>query len=230
MRIVDLGCGTGRLTQRLHEGLGARETIGIDRSDRMLEEARRDPPTSGVRFEAGTIESFNAREHYDLIFSNAAFHWIEHHETLIPRLYEVLAPGGQLAFQLPAMHDSVSHRLADELTETAPFRDAFAGWRRPQPVLEPDAYARLMFRTGFIEPRVRLVIYPHVLANREAVYEWMAGTLLTEYEKRLPGRLFEDFARAYRDRLLPRLPDDCPFFFPYRRILCHGRKPLQPAA
>ena len=224
LRIVDLGCGTGSLTRRWHAVLDARETLGLDRSGRMLEIARREPAAAGLRFEVGTIEQFHGREEYDVIVSNAALHWVDDHETLLGRLFAALKPGGQLAFQVPAMHDTPSHTLPDSLTTDARFRDAFGGWTRPQPVLTPVEYARLLYRVGFAEPKVQLTIYPHVLASRDEVVEWMKGTLLTEYEKRLAPETFAEFVGAFRDGLVARLPDDRPFFFPFKRIFCWGRK------
>lgn len=224
MRVVDLGCGTGALTRRLHATLHARETTGIDRSPRMLEVAQRDPLPDGLRFEVGTVESFAGDAEYDLIFSNAVFHWIEDHRALIARLFAALKPGGQLAFQIPAMHHSITHALPDQLAAGPPFRDVFAGWQRPQPVLPPEEYSRLLFRTGFTAPRVHLIIYPHVLNSREDVVEWLRGTLLTEYEKRLSPRQYEDFVAAYREALIPQLPEDRPFFFPFTRLLCWGKR------
>ncbi len=67
MRIVDLGCGTGRITRLLHERLGARETLGIDRSEKMLHAAGSDLP-DGLQFEHGTIEAFDAVDRYDSHF------------------------------------------------------------------------------------------------------------------------------------------------------------------
>lgn len=52
----------------------------------------------------------------------------------------------------------------------------------------------------------------------------MKGTLLTEYEKHLTADEFIAFTDAYRERLLPLLPDERPFFFPFKRIFCWGRK------
>jgi trans-aconitate 2-methyltransferase len=225
MRVIDLGCGAGHLTRRLHDGLHAAETVGLDRSARMLDAARAAAaPDSGLRFELGTIESFSAHDEYDLIFSNAALHWIDDHQSLLARLAGGLKPGGQLAFQVPAMHDHPSHTVADELTTVEPFRSAFGGWRRPQPVLRPDEYARLLFRLGFREPRVQLVIYPHVLTGPEGVVEWMKGTLLTEYEKRLDPDRFASFLDIYRERVLGQLPPERPFFFPFIRIICCARR------
>lgn len=224
MQVVDLGCGTGALTRMLHERLQARSTLGLDRSERMLEQARQLPLPAGLRFEVGDIQSFAARDTYDLIVSNAALHWISDHDTLIPRLGAALKPGGQFAFQVPASHDEPAHTVANELASEEPFASAFGGWRWPTPVLGPAAYARLLYRTGFPEPSVRLIVYPHVLSGPEDVVEWMKGTLLTEYERHLPPELFPPFFGAYRERLLARLEQVRPFFFPYKRILCWGQK------
>src|SRR3954465_12811236 len=80
MCIVDLGCGTGKLTRVMHERLNARQTIGIDRSESMLSVAPADAgPLAALRFEVATIESFadrrlDRRDQPELIFSNAALH------------------------------------------------------------------------------------------------------------------------------------------------------------
>ena len=224
MRVVDLGCGTGKLTRTLHERLHARETIGIDRSARMLAPIERDVLPAGLRFDVAAIESFPGDlGAFDLVYSNAAFHWVEDHPSLVARLAGALTRGGQLAFQVPAQHDTPAHLVAEALTGVEPFRGALGGWRRPQPVLPPDEYARLLYRVGFPDPAVRLIVYPHVLPGPEDVVEWFKGTLLTEYERRLPADLFARFVEEYRARLLPQLDAARPFFFPFKRILCWGQ-------
>jgi trans-aconitate 2-methyltransferase len=225
MRVADLGCGTGKLTRQLHARLQARETLGIDRSARMLASQRDESLPAGLTFAVETIESFLAGDgFYDLLFSNAVFHWMEDHDLLLARLAEKLAPGGQLAFQVPAMHDEVSHLVADELSDMEPFASALGAWRRARTVLAPEAYARLLFQIGFADPQARLIVYPHVLAGPEAVIDWMRGTLLAEYERHLPPDLFGRFVEAYQARLLPRLEATRPFFFPFKRVLCWGQR------
>lgn len=230
MRVVDLGCGTGKLTRTLHEQLDARETRGIDRSESMLAGTRDAVWPPGLRFEVGTIESFAARaseatgQTYDLLFSNAALHWVDDHERLLGQLAAALAPAGQLAFQVPAQHDATPSRLAEELAAVEPFRSAFGGWRRSQPVLTPDAYARALYRHGFAAPKVQLIVYPHVLASRDEVVEWVKGTMLTEYRRHLPSDVYDRFVDEYRRRLLAQLDEARPFFYPFKRILCWGQR------
>jgi trans-aconitate 2-methyltransferase len=224
MRVVDLGCGTGRLTRELHERLAARETIGIDRSTRMLD-AGGTEPLPGLRFDVADIESFPSDgARYDLIFSNAALHWVEHHDTLFERLVASLERRGQLAVQMPAMHDEAAHVVARELIAEEPFRSACGGWQKPQPVLAPDAYGRLLVSLGITTPVVRLIVYRHVLAAPEDVVEWVKGTLLGEYSRHLSAELFEHFLSAYRERLLARLDASRPYVFPFKRILIWGQR------
>jgi trans-aconitate 2-methyltransferase len=230
MRVVDLGCGTGKLTRTLHDRLEALETLGIDRSDSMLAGAREQQPPAGLRFETGTIEDFASADVarrlpvWDLIFSNAALHWVDEHERLLAHLAARLGRSGQIAFQVPAQHDTLTHRLAEELAAEEPYRSAFAGWRRSQPVLTPDAYARILHRCGFIDQKSQLIVYPHILTSREEVVEWVKGTMLTEYKRHLPEAVYDQFVDAYRLRLLERLEDSRPFFYPFKRILCWGQR------
>jgi trans-aconitate 2-methyltransferase len=225
MRIVDLGCGTGRLTRRLHDQLQAADTLGLDRSPRMLAEANRECAIDGLRFDEQDIAAFPREgEQFDLVFSNAALHWVDDHPRVFERLASALAPGGQIAVQMPAMHGDASHVTARELAEEEPFRSALNGWRRSQPVLSPEAYARLLFRLGFREPSVRLIVYPHVLGGPEEVVEWVKGTLLAEYSRHLRADLFDAFVEEYRRRLLDRLERDRPFLFPFKRILIWGQR------
>src|SRR5258708_15121276 len=70
MRMADLGCGTGNLTQVLHQGLKAANTLGLDSSAAMLSKAQ-SLAGGGLRFEQADISDFAAAGEFDLIFSNA---------------------------------------------------------------------------------------------------------------------------------------------------------------
>lgn len=222
MRVVDLGCGPGGLTAELHDVLGARETIGLDSSDAMLAQARKHA-RPGLRFERGDIADFDGRG-FDLVFSNAALQWVPiDHAELLARLARALAPGGQLSVQVPANFDQPTHVVAAGLAGEEPYASALGGRREFLSVLRPEEYATLLDRLGFGEQSVRLQVYGHHLPSRDAVIDWVRGTMLTAYETRLPGDLFERFVGDYRDRLLAVLPDERPFFLPFKRILFEGR-------
>ncbi|HEY3354508.1 MAG TPA: methyltransferase domain-containing protein [Polyangia bacterium] len=217
MRVVDLGCGTGELTRVLHERLAARETVGVDSSPAMLERAGAHAG-GDLRFERGDIATWEGAG-YDLVFSNAALHWVEGHEALLGRLRAAVAPGGQLAVQVPANHEHPSQLAAQDVARETPFADALGGYVRVSPVLGPAAYAEALFGLGFREQHVQLRVYGHVLASRDDVLEWLKGTTLTDYQRRLPPALYPQFVERYRARLSERLPDTRPYFFTFQRLL-----------
>jgi trans-aconitate 2-methyltransferase len=226
MRVVDLGCGTGELTRTLHQRLGARETLGVDSPAAMLERSR-SFEADGLRFERREIGELLASTEpgrWDLVFSNAALHWLPDHEGLLARLTAALAPGGQLAVQVPANHDHPSQIVAGEVAAEPSFREALQGFIRRSPVLPPEDYAVRLEALGYPEQHVRLVVYGHRLPSREAVVEWVKGTLLTDYQKRMPEELFDRYLDRYRAALRPRLSDTRPFFLTYKRLLFWARR------
>ncbi len=225
MRVVDLGCGTGGLTRQLHLKLGAASTLGIDNSPNMLDAARANA-AEGLRFELGDIGEFARRapERFDLVFSNAALQWLPDQPAVLRDVAGLVAPGGQLAVQVPANHDHPSHAVAHRIAAESRFREALGGYVRGTPVLAPEAYAELLDRLGFPEQHVRLQVYGHHLPGREDVIEWVKGTLLTDYQQRLPPELFQQFLARYRAELLTQLEDRRPYFYPFKRILMWARR------
>ncbi len=222
MRVVDLGCGTGELTREMHEQLGAADTLGIDGSEAMLEKSRAHA-RDGIHFEHADIAEFAADRRFDLVLSNAALHWLPDHAALFARLTAALVPGGQLAVQVPANFDHASHVVAGEVAAERPFADALGGAAHAQNVLAPEAYASLLERLGYREQHVRLRVYVHRLAARETVVEWVEGSLLTHYRRRLGAELYAAFVARYRERLLPRLDDLRPYPFTFKRIFVWGQ-------
>jgi len=175
----------------------------------------------GLEFQTGRIE--DASGDYDLVFSHAAVHWVENHESLIPRLWGMVRSGGQLAVQMPANHGHTAHLAITEVAGLRPFVEALRGWTRRPPVLRVERYAELLHELGAERPTVLEKVYPHVLADADAVVDWTRGTALVPYFERLPAALHGPFLIAYRDLLRSRMPGR-PVFYGFRRILFAASK------
>jgi trans-aconitate 2-methyltransferase len=212
MRIADLGCGTGELTRELHEQLSAEETLGIDNSESMLSKAK---PSDTLSFELGDIANFTSGRPFDLIFSNAALHWVPDHEHLFARLVALLTPHGQLAVQMPANHDHPSHRIAADLAPSF-------GITPTLNVLPPERYATLLHHLGFARQHVRLQVYGHVLPSSADVVEWTKGTTLTPYREALSPERYDEFLAEYTTRVVAALGDARPYFYTFKRVLMCG--------
>lgn len=225
-RAVDLGCGTGRYTKMLHERTGAAETLGIDSSTRMLADADAFAG-AGVRFALGDLRDLPEPESgrgWDVVFSNAALQWVPDQEELLPRLVDRLAPGGQLAFQVPANFDHPSHTLADEVGAELGLEPL----DRAIGALTAGRYAEILWACGLRDLDVTMRVYGAQLDRTDDVIEWVSGTLLTRFEARLDADAFAEFGRRYRERLLAALGDPSgarPYYYAFPRILCRGRRP-----
>jgi trans-aconitate 2-methyltransferase len=215
VRVIDLGCGTGELTRELHEQLAASETLGIDSSESMLQKAA---PSATLHFQRGDIETFTSDHPFDVVFSNAALHWIPDHEQLFTRLISLLAPNGQLAIQMPANHGHASHRIAAEVAAS------FGIEPRTVNVLAPESYAALLHRLGFARQHVRLQVYGHLLPSTADVVEWTKGTTLTPYREALSSDRYADFIAEYTNRLVATLGDERPYFYTFKRVLLWATK------
>lgn len=217
---VDLGCGTGELTVELHQRLGADRTVGIDSSAAMLEQA---PAADGVRFEQADLATFRPPAPVDVVFANAALQWVPDHEPLLVSLAAMLAPGGQLAVQVPCNHDHPSHTvsagLARELLDDPP-ADPVA-----EHVLAPARYAEVLHDLGFVEQHVRMQVYGHVLDRTSDVVEWTKGTSLTRFKHVMTDEEHEAFVEEYRRRLVATLGDHQPYFYAFKRILFWAKMP-----
>ena len=211
MKVLDLGCGAGQLTLQLHERLAAAETVGIDNSETMLAQAR-SIATAGLRFETGDIATFEPGASPDLIFSNAAVHWVPEHKDLLARLSGFLPAEGQLAIQMPANDDHPSHRIAAELAIE------MGAEPRRNHLLALEDYASILHELDFRQQHVRMQVYGHELDSSEAVVDWVRGALLTDYESRLGSR-FPGFLEEYGRRVVEALGASSPFFYTYKRIL-----------
>ena len=223
LEVVDLGCGTGELTRELHRNLEASSTLGVDSSKAMLERCRAfEEP--GLTFRHENIETFTPEEPVDLVFSNAALQWVPDHRTLIPRLARFVAPGGQIAIQVPANEDQPSHTVATRVAGEEPFRTALGGFVMRPATLGPEQYASLLWRSGFRDLHVRLQVYTHELGGPEDVVDWVKGSLLNAYKLRLTPELYAEFLARYATLLLREVQGGSPFLFTFKRVLVWGRR------
>jgi trans-aconitate 2-methyltransferase len=217
---VDLGCGSGELTVELHEHLRTASTVGIDSSPAMLSRA---PAATGVRFEVADIRTYAPPAPVDVVFANASLQWVPDHEHLLGRLTSMLRAGGELAVQVPCNHDHPSHTVAVEVAAELladPPPDPVAA-----NVLAPERYAEVLHDLGFVDQRVRMHVYGHVLASTAEVVEWTKGTSLTRFKPALGDEGFDELVARYRERLVAVLGDRRPYFYAFKRILFCARLP-----
>lgn len=113
--VVDLGCGTASITEKLSEK--GFEILGIDASETMLEKAKNLYPQ--LNFKLDDACSFKLDKKADAVFSNAVFHWIDNHNELIKNISENLKTGGEFVFEFGGKGNAkIVHNALKEAFET----------------------------------------------------------------------------------------------------------------
>jgi trans-aconitate 2-methyltransferase len=220
-RVVDLGCGTGSLTRILAQRYAQASVTGLDGSAEMLAKAAKDvAPGETAAWEQAGIATWTARHKVDLIYSNAALHWLRGHERLFPHLVAQLAPGGVLAVQMPRNHHAPSHALIDRGIQGRPgLPERMKANPRPLPVPEPGFYYDLL-RPLVASIDIWETEYLHVLQGEDPVVEWTKATTLKPVLEALRPDERDAFVAEYKAgcrAAYPKRPDGSTLF-PFRRI------------
>ena len=224
-RVYDLGCGPGNSTELLVERFPDAQVVGTDNSEAMLASARKRLPA--CRFELGDIAQWQPADAPDLIYANAALHWVPDHETLLPRLFEALAPGGVLAIQMPDSRDEPTHRLMREVATLDPWASSIgdAATVRTK-ILALNAYYDLLARDA-AEVDVWRTAYQHPMDTPAAIVDWVRSTGLKPFVDPLSPAYREGFLAEYERRIaltyLPRADRRLLLSFPRLFIVARRR-------
>ena len=222
LKVVDLGCGTGELTNMLAEKLPNATVLGVDSSTEMLAEAKAFA-NNLLSFKQSSIEEQIANnQKWDLIFSNAAIQWVDHHQVLFPNIIKLLNPGGQIAIQMPSQTENALNQILDELVQEQPYKENLKGYHRISPVLKTDEYAQILFENGSKSMTVFEKIYPIIGQTYIDLYDFISGSALPPYLDKLAGEAKENFNSEYQSRIKTRFPQS-PTLYPFKRIIIEAK-------
>lgn len=190
--ILDLGCGTGHLTQEIARRGSV--VVGIDQSSEMIEKARISYPH--LEFAVADALTYRPDRQFDAVFSNAVLHWVQPPERAIQTMRAALKPGGRLVAEFGGRGNTASI-LA--VTRRNP-------WYFPGIV----EYGQLLEANGFELVRAMLFERPTPLAGEAGLRSW----LQMFYQPPLP----EEVVAAAEEQLRPKLFRDGTWFLDYRRL------------
>ena len=183
-RLIDLGCGTGNSTEALRRRWPGAEVTGLDNSARMLEMAARDFPSG--KWVQADINAWSAETPYDLVFSNATLQWVKGHATLIPRLFAQVAAGGALAVQMPHSGKMAVRKWILATADDSAWRERMVAARNATAIESSETYYDLL---APLSSRLDLweTEYMHVMADPDAILEWIRATSLRPFLDALAG-------------------------------------------
>ena len=221
--VYDLGCGSGNVTRIIAERFSGARVAGVDMSSDMLAKAAETP--SRIEWIEADVAEWEPNGAPELIYSNAALHWVDDHTTLFPRLFGFVAPGGCLAVQMPLSYSMASHvlmretladggtdgsRLGDDALAAAVARKWVLDAEEYYDLLAPEAQSVDVWETEYLQR----------LEGEDPVLEWVRATGLRPILNGLRAVERERFIEVYRKRLRRAYPcrPGGHTLYPFRRL------------
>ena len=224
-RVLDLGCGTGRVTAEIAGRVPRGRVIGADRSSAMLQTAQtwlkaHAPRTALVRVDAAALP-FNRA--FDAVFSGATFHWIHDHTALFRSLAQALKPGGRLSAQCGGQGNlAVLKGRADQLIRTPRYAPYFENWVEPTYYADVASTHRRMEAAGFVDIEVWMEAAPTTFGGSDEYRQFVGNVCVREHVARLSQDDREAFLRELTDAAMGDTP---PFTLDYWRLNISARRP-----
>lgn len=211
--ILDLGCGTGQLTQQI--AVAGAEVIGIDYAPSMIAQAQKNYPN--LKFIVADARCFDLAQSFDAVFSNAALHWIKEPELVIKCIWQALKPGGRFVAEfggkgnIQGTIQSIVEAISQAMPPTFPIVQS--PWYFPS----IGEYATLLEQQGFSVTYATLFERPTPLEGEAGLANWiqMFGS---HFLSGIPSAQQVEIIQKVEHNLKSKLYRDGTWFVDYQRI------------
>ena len=207
--ILDVGCGDGKITAEIARAVPRGSAAGVDASPQMIEFAQKTFPAKkfpNLDFQVMDAREIKSVRQFDLVFSNAALHWVDDHRAILRGMASVLRPGGRLLVSCGGKGNAqdVFIALRPEM-RLKRWREFFRGMPTPYFFYAPGDYEQWLPKFGFKIHRLKLAPKDATYAGADGFAAWLRTTWLP-YTQRVPESLREAFIAAVTGRYLAKYP------------------------
>jgi trans-aconitate 2-methyltransferase len=176
------------------------------------------PKTPGITFQQADIEDWQPDEPVDVIYSNAALHWVDNHPRLFPRLLRCVKAGGCLAVQMPDNWDQPSHTIPERILESPVWPEAARTALLRHPVAAITAYRQWLGEASSLD--LWRTTYVQTLTGVDPVLEWVRGSMLAPVVSAMNAQQRSSFAATLTEQYRVAYPaeEDGATLFPFSRL------------
>jgi trans-aconitate 2-methyltransferase len=209
--LLDIGCGDGKITAEIARCLPHGRAVGVDSSKEMINLAKKTFPKEdypNLTFEVMDARELTFQEEFDLVFSNAALHWIVDQKKVLAGVQRSLKSGGRLLFQMAGKGNAKDIlSIINELIAVQPWKDYFSNMTFPYGFFDPEEYGAFLRQAGLVPVRVELFGRDMKHQGKEGLAGWVRTTWLP-FTDRLPVELKPKFVDLIVKRYLELHPAD----------------------
>jgi trans-aconitate 2-methyltransferase len=223
--ILDLGCGNGLTTYELANKVPNGKVIGIDSSNSMIEIAK-SHKTDNMEFILMDMEFMDFENDFDVVFSNAALHWILNHENLLKNIYNSLKPHGFVQVQF-AGDGNCPHfmKIVKEVMKLPKFTKYFQDFIWPWYMPKKSEYTHIIAKKGFKNYRIWLEKVEQYFQDEQSLAGWIQQPSIVPFVSILPEKLKNHFKDLVTEKMLQETKTtDGKYIEIFRRINVYAEK------
>lgn len=213
-KILDIGCGSGKITAALAKRVHAGKVTGLDVSQKMIQYAQQQYQSlENLMFVAMDAEALQFGPHglkqfdYDWVVSFWALSWIKQHEKVISGITQCLKEGGTIFLLVPLNNRAIENTFL-ELCEKNSWKPYFTDYQAPKNNIVPGLYEGLMKKYGFTEVHYTHKIITKEFADKESLIKFVRPWL--PYLDPIPARVQDVFLNEFIESYLSKSYQDKP--------------------
>jgi trans-aconitate 2-methyltransferase len=188
--VMDAGAGSGNLTKFLVDKVPHGQIYAIDADPNMVEQAKSNLSAyRNVRVIHSSMEHVNLPTKVDVIFSNAALHWVLDQEGVFSHFWQLLKPNGELLIEYGG-HGNVETavRVISKLMEFSQFKEHFVNWKQSWYFPKADEIERLLENAKFRDIQINLSKRTTSFSDRDEFAIFVKTVIMKPFLGYLPDR------------------------------------------
>lgn len=224
-KILDLGCGDGALTAQLATLVPDGQVLGIDASVGMINAATQ-YEKDNLKFKQMDINQMNFENEFDVIFSNAALHWVKDHALLLNHAFKALKAGGVILWNFAGDGNCFTfYEVIKEKMKEDKYKAYFTDFEWPWYMPAKTAYEALATRSGFSKITIEEENADRYFADTDEMIRWIDQPSIVPFIKCVAEDMKETFRQEVIDAMVERtLQSDGTCFETFRRIKVYATK------
>jgi len=208
-RVLDIGCGDGRISAAIAVCVPKGSVTGYDRSPEMIRFARGQFPARmfpNLSFVEGDATDLRFHEQFDVVFSTAALHWIYDHGPVLAGISRALVSGGRMIVQMGGKGNAAGiYAALEHLLPEPEWERYFTGFSFRYGFFSPEEYRPWIESAGLVPVRVECIPKEMIFSGRKEFTGWFRTTWLP-YLERIPEDRRLDFVNALAGRYISLYP------------------------
>jgi trans-aconitate 2-methyltransferase len=217
-KIIDIGCGPGNSSEILRRRWQSARIVGLDSSASMIEKAKSDYPDS--EWIIANALTYETKEKFDVVFSNATIQWIPNHKELLKKFYGMLSDRGIIAVQLPLFRDMPLGKAIENVSKLKKWKSKTDGVSNLFTIHDYFFYYDVLSKL-FNSIDLWVTNYIHILESQFSILEFIRSSGLKPYLERLDS---ESEKLEFEEEVLGLIKKDYPLqengkvLVPFKRL------------